>query len=497
MKIITKTQYILLALLTGLLALNAAMAMQPMSDEEMGAVSGQALLMMDMREGVQGQSEDYNFYRAGLDAIVELNANFEKLQLGCGGVNGPGCDLDIDHMSLTGQLNPDGTCANGGGPRAACDAILTRPFFEFAIKNDGTPHREIVGFRLSAENSKGLLTAGDQQPGSQDPGNTGGINVMSGYMKLGPTTGVASTDPRPMAYDDYPCSSDDPCDGFYEGLGRQMTGRIFLDTMGIGTKSFKSTGYTMQLQPSDAFVQVPTTTVSGKRMTEVDLLGAATLGQITFDGELAVNVSNVILGQNLSMTKNVTGKIDGLTATVPIVQSLKFIHKINVDSAFSLSMQSEDVWWPEAAVSAETGWWMAFEDEIDIGEVTPEDTVPIPNDVLIDAIGPENISYTATPSLHRDDFQSISCNSGPSINCALTTFLTGRTDLSGGGERGGSGNNYYEVYGSYCDGLSGCLGGSLDVGTLHVPKNLEFPLEHLKLSGQNVTPNCYGDARFC
>src|SRR5699024_10579276 len=104
----------------------------------------------------------------------------------------------------------------------------------------------------------------------------------------------------------------------------------------------------------------------------------------------------------------------------------------------------------EAAVSAETGWWMAFEDELDIGEITPEDTVPIPNDVLIDAIGPENISYTATPDLHRDNFQSISCASGPSINCAVTTFLTGREDLAGGGEHS---NNYYEVYGSYCSGL--------------------------------------------
>src|SRR5699024_5424192 len=140
--------------------------------------------------------------------------------------------------------------------------------------------------------------------------------------------GVASTDPRPMAFDDYTCSSQEACEGFYEGLGRQMTGRIFLDTMSLGTKSFKSTGYAMQLQPSDAFVQVPTTTISGKRMTEVDLLGAATLGQITFGGELAVNVSNVALGIDLDMTKEVTGKIDGLTATVPIVQSLKFIHKI-------------------------------------------------------------------------------------------------------------------------------------------------------------------------
>src|SRR5699024_1260548 len=157
------------------------------------------------------------------------------------------CPLSLhDALPISWQLNADGTCADGGGPRAACDAILTRPFFEFAIKNDDTPHREIVGFRLSAENSKGLLTAGDQRPGSQDPGNTGGINVMSGYMKLGPTTGVASTDPRPMAFDDYTCSSQEACEGFYEGLGRQMTGRIFLDTMSLGTKSFKSTGYAMQ-----------------------------------------------------------------------------------------------------------------------------------------------------------------------------------------------------------------------------------------------------------
>lgn len=495
----------LFVLMGCLLGLNVAVAMTPLTDNEMGDVAGQALLMMDMIQGEAGKSDDYTFYRAGLDAVVELNANFEKLQLGCGGINshelGPGCDLDIDQMSLTGPEPAGGWTSQD--QRAASDAILTRPFFEFAIKNDGTPHREITGFRLSAENAQGQLTAGDQVAGSSDPGNTSGINVMSGYMKLGPTTGVASTDPRPMTYDDYTCTSSDSCEGSYQGLGRQMSGRIFLDTLSIGTKSFKSTGYTMQLSGADAFVEVPTTTVSGKRMTEVDLMGSASIGQISFGGELAVNVKEVILGRDLDMTMNVTGKIDGLTAKVPIEQSLKFIHKINVNSPFSLSMQSDDVWWPEAAVSSQTGWWMAFEDEIDIGEVTPENTVPITNDVLQEAIGPENISWN--PNKPRvSGFNGVTCASGPSINCALTTYLTGKTNLTGGGKQysdggfvGIGGTPTYHVYGAYCKGLSGCLGGSLDVGTLQVPKQLDFPLEHLKLSGQHVTPNCYGDARFC
>ena len=196
MKIITKTQYILLALLTGLLALNAAMAMQPMSDEEMGAVSGQALLMMDMREG-EGVSKDLNFYRAGLDAVVELNANFEKLQLGCGGVNGPGCDIDIDHLSLSGPES----CFAGAGGRPGCDAILTRPFFEFAIKNDDTPHREIVGFRLSSENAEGMLTAG------QNTDAPNGINVLSGYMRTTQITGTAQTQAVTFAGPSDPCRS--------------------------------------------------------------------------------------------------------------------------------------------------------------------------------------------------------------------------------------------------------------------------------------------------
>src|SRR5690554_2344802 len=244
--------------------------MAGMNDAEMSEVTGQALLTMSKQPGTGG----VDFYRAGLDAVLELNTNIKKLQLGCGGINDPGCDIDIDNLSLSGSTwGPDG--------RPSSSAVLTRPYFEFAIKNDDSrTMREIVGFRLSAENAEGMMTMGDQQAGPSDPGNTSGLNSLSGYMKLGPTSGTATTDPRPMTYANYTCQPGDGCVGTYNGLGAPMSGRIFLDTLGIGTKAFKSTGYSMQLQSSTASVQVPTTVVSGKRMQHVDLLGSATLGVI-------------------------------------------------------------------------------------------------------------------------------------------------------------------------------------------------------------------------
>lgn len=454
-------------------------AMPALKDDEMSAITGQALMQMGKEPG-SGISNDITFYKAGLDAEIELNLNIEKLQLGCGGVNGPGCDIDIDRLSLSG-----GTWGADGRPSSA--AILTRPFFEFAIKNDQSKTlREVVGIRMSTENAQGMMTLGDQQPGASDPGNLSGINSLSGYMKLGPTSGTAVTEARPMTYDNYTCQAGDGCTGSYAGLFTAMTGRIYLDLLGIGVKNFSSTSYGLLLEPASAFVTVPSTVVSGKRMQSANLMGSATIGTINFAGEMAANVDNVILGTDLELSKNVTGSMSGLTATVPITQSLKFIHKINVNSPFSLSMQKADVLWPGASEAAQQGWWMAFEDEIDIGSISPEDPVPITNAVLLQALGPTNPSWSPNPVPAGSP---ITCTGGYSINCALTTALSTRTYED---------NNvtYNEVYGVECDGFQ-CLGGDLPVGNLTVPANVNFPLQDLKLGGQSITPNCYGTARFC
>ena len=444
-------------------------AMTELKDKEMSGVTGQALLQMGKTQGV-GISSGTTFYKAGLDAELELNMNIDKLQLGCGGINGFGCDIDIDQLSLTGLDETSN--------RAASAAILTRPFFEFAIKNDNSKTlREITGIRMSAENTSGLLTLGDQQAGSADPGNSSGINSLSGYMVLGETSGTAQTKRRIMTYDNYTCTAGDACSGTYQGLQRAMTGRIYASlNLYEDTTTFKSTDYGLFLSSADADVTVPSTVVSGKRMQSVNLSGTAEIGQIDFSGRMAANVDGILLGADLELDKDVSGNITGLQAEVPIQQSLKYIHRIVVDSPFSLSMQKSDVLWPGAAVAAQSGWWMAFEDEIDIGNISPEAKVSVTNDVLIQALGPE----------FADAGTGSNCNTA-TINCALARRLTGDDPDHG-------------THGVECNSLRDCLGGALPVGNVNVPNNpsdIVFPLSNLKLSGQNVAPNCFGNARFC
>lgn len=110
--------------------------------------------------GLANTYADFSYYRMGLDAKLGLNANISKLQLGCGGVNnmlnGPGCDLDIDYVGFMG-LN--GTLDKPGLPGSLFE--MTRPFIEFAVKNENNPSlREVVGFRIGAQNINGALRMG-------------------------------------------------------------------------------------------------------------------------------------------------------------------------------------------------------------------------------------------------------------------------------------------------------------------------------------------------
>ena len=159
--ILTDTKHVLTMCI--FLLSQTALALEELGDQQLSEVTGQALLQMGKTE-----ESGFTFYKAGLDAELELNLNIAKLQLGCGGANGPGCDIDIDHLSLSGD------CAN----RPDCSALMVRPFFEFAIKNDDSRTlREISGIRLSSEQAFGMLTAGLENSATPN-----GINSLSGYM---------------------------------------------------------------------------------------------------------------------------------------------------------------------------------------------------------------------------------------------------------------------------------------------------------------------------
>ncbi|MCB1659408.1 MAG: hypothetical protein KDI39_14410, partial [Pseudomonadales bacterium] len=147
------------AMLGGFVLSPAVWAMSELSDAELAEVDGQALFNLSyLSPSDTGNYESANnigFYKLGVEAEIAANLNIKKLQLGCGGVNGGGaCDIDIDNLSLSGN-------SSTSAGRVQSDAVLTNPFFEFAIKNPNiAATREVVGFRVGSEAANGLLTFG-------------------------------------------------------------------------------------------------------------------------------------------------------------------------------------------------------------------------------------------------------------------------------------------------------------------------------------------------
>ncbi|MEG2446824.1 MAG: hypothetical protein RSA22_11910, partial [Acinetobacter sp.] len=162
----------------GSLCLNSAYAsdtLHSLSDSELSAATGQALMSMsyiapndvaNLEKNRSGGDTSIGFYKLGMEAELELNLNVKKLQLGCGGRNGPGCDIDLDNVSLSGNptlVGTDYNSATNRENRVGSSAKLTNPFIEFAIKDPGSAStRQMVGFRVSSEKAQGLLTIGTE-----------------------------------------------------------------------------------------------------------------------------------------------------------------------------------------------------------------------------------------------------------------------------------------------------------------------------------------------
>lgn len=295
--------------------------MQVMADAELAGVQGQGLIISDKISGEAGSN--HTFYRAGLDAKLELNANIDKFQLGCGGVNNSitgrgGCDIDIDFLRLMGN---DG---NGQVGDPVSPFTLIRPYFTFAIKNDGNKTlREVVGIKLGAEKADGYLgigrTYGDtqfnQEVGEQCNGGNdidchSGLNRFSGNLNFRFAGTVSGDITGPIIL----CGSDRKCGG-YNG-------------------TFDDTG-----------------TVSGTRLEQTTLTTTAN--------------TNANLGFL---------NLDELNIEVVLQESLRFIHGLAISetSDFFTSFQKESVKYPIFnyqgetgsgrfnSVAANTGWWMSF-----------------------------------------------------------------------------------------------------------------------------------------
>lgn len=416
-----------------------AFAMQAISDQELSEISGQALFYTQYTApNAATTSTNFGFYRVGIEATMELNANIRKLQLGCGGFKGAGCDIDIDHLSLSGvSSTSDG--------RVASDAVITNPFFEIAVKNPNTAStREIAGVRFSAAQVAGMLTTGLQNSATPN-----GINTLSGYLRTGVATGTATTAARSMTFADTNLTIDGVVQGRLFGSSPGTTCVSgFLDP--CYNIPFTSDTYSLNLDPATVPITINAKPHTLRRQSSVSLTGTGNVGTINFSGNLTATVVGF-----LNLDKTVTGNITGLVADISVTQSLGLIHKLTLNNPASLSVQRENVRWPGAAVDAEAGWWLALEDTVDIGSVTPSNPVAITNAVLQQVV--------------------------PIINQDLTNNPRNCGNL-----------------------LTGCVGGSaLNVGNVNLATNpgrfLDFPLTNLQLAAQSFAPNCYAGSglSFC
>ena len=460
----------------------ASTTLMSLSDEQLAETTGQALMSLTYvaptdaanLERQRGGDQNIGFYKLGMEAEVELNANIKKLQLGCGGTNGAGaCDIDIDNLSLSGLAD-----TNTG--RASSSAKMTNPFIEFAIKNPNSAStREIVGLRLSAEKLQGLLTTGTENSSSAN-----GINTLSGYLKV--QSGIGSTLAEQSKIKGYADTS-----AQYMSLATYpISGKLV--ALGLATTTFKTNGGGFNIpEMNNLPFETSQIVVVGNRKTSVSLQASVDIPTIYLGdgssypsmGRTTSNVDgtttgvytagspvnavitgcqNVVFfipaciaassGRQFSGIK-MSGSVGGAKANVSFQQALGFIHTLQINSSASLSLQKVALRWTgaEAQNIAQPGWWLAMQDPVNIGRIEPQNRLSI--EPLLGQFATKAGDYLQANPATTSDLAAVISGSGLDANI-------GNVDLS-------------------------------------QSTPLQMNLSNLQLKGQDFVPNCYGSMKFC
>ncbi|MCH4246362.1 MAG: hypothetical protein LKF82_00765 [Acinetobacter populi] len=493
--------------------------MVALDDGELSNETGQALLTMAFTNpsgnGTGNGYLDYGYYKLGLEAKMELNANIKTLQLGCGGINGAGgCDIDMSNVSLSGPADGKVTSSvvsDNGTPtwstsRANTSAVLTNPFIEFAIKNpDNAATREIVGFRLSAEEILGYLSAGTANVANP----TDGIKSFSGYLKVAQTPVSASTQQAMFG-----TTSDQLIYAKITALGNNRTVTTNVNGMTQGSGSYTtppSSAYNnswgINVPSQSVNFNFPQTAVTGNRMSQLNLVvrdvPIPTIAIGADSGALLMRMDEGILGlannpvfymgasgttaAGCAATINTSNcsYITNLKANVTVKQNFNLIHNLPITSGGYLSLQSVALRWPGSASAytynltdgsivnvadnytttssnlilnsgdiAQPGWWMSFADPLDFGALNPTTGIPM-QDVL------------------------------PQIATFITDYLS-ENNISLG---------FFEAVGA---GLGAPI--YKGIGNIQLANNARavMVLENLLLDGnQKPVSNCWGNLKFC
>lgn len=453
----------------------AAHAMTSLSDQELSIVDGQALLnLQNSYDSAQG----INFSKLSIDALMELNANIKTLQLGCGGSNGAGCDIDISNVALSGlntSVDALGNPVFDANGRASTSAQITNPFVEFAIKGNSASTRQVVGFRLGAENIGGLLTLGTDNV--QNP--TDGIKSFSGFMKMAQTQGESLTKKATFGVTDT----------------EKISGKLEISLLGIKndrtftskplTNGSPTAGHTGITVPSMRVnFTMPETIVSGTRINQAVVsniksyipsiplanssnLPSAVIGTPDFSNDqlyvefpALISLGFINVGDHSFFKMAEGSSLDNLNLDITFNQALNMIHNIPLNGTGGyLSLQSQAVKWQgsDVADTAQPGWWMSFKDPIDLGYLKTQDEV--------------DISYVL-----------------PQVAAAITDFLeieSNRIKVT-----------TTEAIGSLASvPVSKKL--NINVGNYTTTNPASLTLTDKLLQNQKVTSNCFGGHKFC
>ena len=414
-------------------------ALESLADADMRDITGQSLFTANYINGTGTAATGtagVDFYRLGLDAEMSLNMNVKSIKLGCNGVNGPACDIDIDDVSLSGTE----ACITANG-RPNCDAVVTRPFLEFAIKNPNSlATREILGFRFGAQSLSGLLTAGTND------GTANGLNRFSGYMAIAATTGTTTTQAA----------------NFTNVLeGNTTVGGC---TSGCPSPFFTNTA-PLAVPSLGVNFNVGAFTVEGNQLESTSILATTTAPDIIFNAASGTRTATVpgciyVIGIGLCGTVLNSVQFDtrltNLKINIGITEDLGFLHKIPLNNPFGLSVQKESVWWPGAPAAARRGWYLAINDPVQLGSLS-------------------------TPGGFAVDITSVF----PQVATKASDYLYA--------------NPVNVPFGSAIGGVLG-ITITLTVPPIDLsaatPANLA--LSNLPLgTAQDVTPNCWGTLKFC
>jgi len=289
-------------------------ALEPLDESSLRSVSGQsAFYTQYIAPGGNNPNPNIGIFTLGLQASMELNANIHHLQLGCGGVNGPRCDIDISDVRLAGLI-PD---ANGN--YAGSDAVLTNPFMQLAILNPTSlSTRQLAGINFGAQNAVGTMSIGENPNPSvpTPPGGESGIKTISGAFQASLANVVL-----PVAVCTYAAPN---CAGF---LNVQLLS---------GAASIASTSS----QPNGVYTQF----VAGTRISTVNL------------GPVSMSANLILPGIPITATLQ--------NQMLITLHNLVMNNTTNTSNPLSLSLNSQTLTWPTQSgwsqAPAQTGWWLTL-----------------------------------------------------------------------------------------------------------------------------------------